>query len=297
MRPLSKKLAATWLIALSIICTFGPVFLDLDPFQPIGPPLSNPGTYSLLGTDSLGRDETARMIYGGRISLSISLAAVLLTVFLGGSLGFLAAILGGWTNTLIQASSDILIAIPGLLLSMLLVAVLGPGLLTVMLAVSIGTTPIFIRLSRSVVVEILSADYILASMALGANRFWIARWHILRNSQPHLIPIITNLFAWILLGITTLTFIGLGGDPSQPEWGTMLNSSRVHIIEAPWLALWPALAICLTILSVHSLGKGLTRAWLPTEQEWVEGRAKSGSIQLTSTLEADLKRTQQHLEI
>lgn len=282
MSGLSKKIAGIWLLFLVIVCGLGPLLLELDPYQPIGPPITPPGEYSLLGTDSLGRDETARMIYGGRTTLSISLMAFILTLLLGGITGFIAALYRGWTNTLVQSSSDILMAVPGLLLAMLLVAALGPGMFTVMIAVGIGTMPIFTRLSRSVVSEILASDYILASYALGANRLWVTRQHLLRNGIKHLVPIITNLFAWIMLSITTLTFIGLGGDPSIAEWGTMLNASRVHLVEAPWLALWPALAISITILSVHSLGRGLTEAGLPSGASW-NGRSSKHTVDKLSS--------------
>jgi peptide/nickel transport system permease protein len=152
---------------------------------------------------------------------------------------------------------NVLLAIPGLLLAMLLVASLGPGLPAVVLAVGIGGVPGYARLTRTLASQLLRDGYVSAARSLGAGRGWIALRHLLPNSLPQLIPLATTHFAWALLGTTTLTFLGLAGDPAIPEWGALLNASRAHLLEAPWAALWPGLAISLTILSVHAWGRRL----------------------------------------
>jgi peptide/nickel transport system permease protein len=150
---------------------------------------------------------------------------------------------------------NIMLAIPGLLLAMLLVAGLSPSLRAVILAVGIGGTPGFARLARTVLVQLRQADYIVASETLGANWLWKTSRHLLPNARPQLLALGTIHFAWSLLSTTTLTFLGLAGDPSLPEWGSMLNASRTHLAEAPWLAFLPGMLISLTILAVHELGR------------------------------------------
>jgi peptide/nickel transport system permease protein len=155
--------------------------------------------------------------------------------------------------------SNSLLAIPGLILAMLLVAAMGPRLLTVILAVGFGGAPGFVRLSRTIFLQIRGQNYVTASIALGANRTWIAGHHILPNAKNQLLSLATTHYAWAFMGTTTLTFLGLAGDPSIPEWGVMLNAGRAHLIDAPWLAIWPGCAISLTILAVHRLGTWLSQ--------------------------------------
>lgn len=149
--------------------------------------------------------------------------------------------------------SNVLLAIPGLLLAMLMVAALGPGIPAVILAVGIGGVPGFARLSRSVVRQLLGEGYVEAALAAGGGQVWISMRHILPNALPQLASLAGTYFAWAFLGTTTLTFLGLAGDPGLAEWGAMLNSSRSHLLVAPQLAALPALAISLTVLAVHSL--------------------------------------------
>ena len=250
-------LALAWLAMVLIGALLAPSLAPEGPFQPVGSPLSPPGGPQLLGTDHLGRDLLARMLFGGRLSLGASAAASLLTVLLGGSLGLAAALLGGVFDAGFRWLANVLLAIPGLLLAMLLVAGLGPGLPAVVLAVGIGGVPGYARLTRSYALQLLQDGYVGAARSLGAGGGWIALRHLLPNSLPQLIPLATTHFAWALLGITTLTFVGMAGDPSIPEWGVLLNASRAHLLDAPWGALWPGLAISLTILSVHAWGHRL----------------------------------------
>jgi peptide/nickel transport system permease protein len=252
-----STLALAWLGLALAAALLAPALSPADPYQPSGPPLSPPGRPHPLGTDQLGRDLLARLLFGGRLSLGASAAASLLTVTLGGGLGLAAALLGGLFDQAVRGLANVLLAIPGLLLAMLLVATLGPGLPAVVLAVGIGGMPGYARITRSLAIQLLQDGYMDASRSLGAGGAWIAARHLLPNSLPQLIPLATTHFAWALLGVTTLSFLGLAGDPSIPEWGALLNTSRAHLLEAPWGALWPALAISLTILSVHAWGHRL----------------------------------------
>lgn len=266
MRPAAApRLALAWLGLVLAGALLAPVLTRIDPFQPVAPPLLAPSGLHWLGTDHLGRDLLARLLIGGRLSLGASAAASLLTVLLGVPLGFAAAVLGGAFDRAVRGLTNVLLAIPGLLFAMLLVAALGPGLPAVVLAVGIGGMPGFARLTRSYAQQLLQDGYVAASRSLGGGRGWIAFRHLLPNSLPQLIPLATTHFAWALLGITTLSFLGLAGDPSIPEWGALLNASRTHLLEAPWAALWPALAISLTILSVHAWGHALARSAAPEQ--------------------------------
>jgi peptide/nickel transport system permease protein len=207
-----------------------------------------------LGTDSLGRDFFARLLYGGRQTLGAALLAVCLTVGLGSLLGLIAALAPSWIDRMLVWLTNATLAIPGLLLAMLLVAGLGPGLDTVILAVGFGGAPGFMRLSRTIFQQVRQQGYVTAAVALGAGRWWITTAHLLPNAARQLMSLATTHFAWALLGTTTLAFLGLAGDPSRPDWGTMLNQGRRYLISAPHLALLPGLLISLTILAVHTLG-------------------------------------------
>ncbi len=263
MRPrLSVFLSIGWLLFVLGVSIVVPMISRTNPRQPMSEPLLTPAHHPPLGTDALGRDVWTRIVYGGRISPGAALVAMVVTVLVGGIAGLIASSLGGWFDRVIVWLSNSLLAIPGLLLAMLLVAAMGPRLLTVILAVGIGGAPGFVRLSRTIFLQIREQAYVTASIALGANHTWIAGHHILPNAKKQLLSLATTHYAWAFMGTTTLTFLGLAGDPSIPEWGVMLNAGRAHLIDAPWLALWPGCAISLTILAVHRLG-----AWLSQMEE------------------------------
>ncbi len=254
MKRSAPQLAAVlWLIGIVGVMLLAPAIAPEGALRPQGAALQPPSGSHPLGTDHLGRDLLARIAFGGRLSLSASGMATLIMVIAGGAAGLAAAMLGGLLDRLISWLGNVVLSIPGLLLAMLLVAAMGPGFSAVILAVGLGGAPGFARLTRSISKGLLEQGYIAASEALGGGLTWIARRHILPNAMPQLLSLAATHFAWAFLGTTTLTFLGLAGDPSTPEWGAMLNASRPYLLEAPWGALWPALAISLTILAVHAL--------------------------------------------
>ncbi|OGO15575.1 MAG: hypothetical protein A2Z14_14435 [Chloroflexi bacterium RBG_16_48_8] len=248
-----------WLSAVVILSIFAPLFTHYDPLQPVGPPLSNPSKNWILGTDALGRDTWTRLIYGARLSLSTSLSSALLSVLLGGVVGVISASSPRWMDRLMMWLSNSLLSIPGLLLAMILVGGLGPGITTVILAVGISGVPSFARISRTIFIQTWSQRYIQTARALGGGSLWIIRYHLLPNALSQLLSFGTVQIAWAFLGITTLTFLGLAGDPSTPEWGAMLNAGRLHLIEFPHLAILSGATITLTIMSIHNLGTWLSR--------------------------------------
>lgn len=250
-----KILCILWLAAMVLMALLAPIIASADPYKPIGSPLQPPRDHPPLGTDALGRDFFARATYGARLSLSIPLLATLLTVLIGTTISLTAIVVGGLSDRIILALTNAALAIPGLLLAMLLVAGFGPGIPTVVIAVGLGGIPGFVRLSRSIFLGIKEMGYIDAAYALGASRTRVALAHLLPNAAPQLFSLATTHFAWAFMGTTTLTFLGLSGDPSVPEWGAMLNSGRMHLIQAPWLTIIPGILISLTILTIHYLGE------------------------------------------
>jgi peptide/nickel transport system permease protein len=197
----------------------------------------------------------------------MSFAATALTALPGGALGLVAASLGGWVERGIIWAANTLLSIPGLILALLLVAILGPGLGTLTLAVGLGGVPGFARLSRAAFRVPKSQEYVAASRALGADTSWVAVRHLLPNARLPLAALITTYYAWAFAAATSLTFLGFGGDPALPEWGALLQAGRAHLFDAPGLALYPGVAIALTVWAVHALGSWMAGAREATSQE------------------------------
>ncbi len=252
-----------WLLSMIMLALIGPILAPSSPYQPVDVPLLAPGEHPPLGTDALGRDLWSRILFGARQSLSAALIATTITLLLGISFGLCAVLYPSWPETVIVTLANAALAIPGLLLAMLFVAAMGPRYSTVILAIGFGGAPGFIRLSRSVFVQIADEGYVDVARSLGASKLRIATNHILLNAQGPLLSLATTHFAWAFMGITTLTFLGLAGDPSIPEWGVMMNAGRAYLVEAPWLALIPGILISLTILAVHHLGLALSEQSRP----------------------------------
>lgn len=250
---MTRRLAWGWLAAVVVIMLLAPLLSPNPPDLPLHNPLEPPRAGLLLGADALGRDFMSRMIYGARLSLLLAGLAAAVTLLIGGLTGFSAAMVGGRYESTINWLSNVLLAIPGLLLAMLFVAAWGPGIAAVVLAVGIGFAPSFGRVTRIIVRKLMTEGYVIAARASGGGSLWIASRHLLPNSLPQLASYAGTYLAWAFLAVTTLTFLGLAGDPSIPEWGALLNSSRSHLQSAPWLAAAPALAISLTVLAVHAV--------------------------------------------
>ncbi len=253
----TRKIAWIWLVLMVLIGLLAPWLSPNPPDQPLFEPLERPQPGLPLGSDGLGRDFLSRMIYGARLSLLLAGLAAGVALVIGGLVGYSAAIVGGAFESSVNWISNVLLAIPGLLLAMLFVAAWGPGVAAVVLAVGIGFAPSFGRVTRALARTQLAEGYVLAAQASGGGNLWIATRHVLPNSLPELASYAGTYLAWAFLGVTTLTFLGLAGDPSIPEWGAMLNSSRSYLQTAPWLAAAPALAITLTVLAVHAVARQL----------------------------------------
>ena len=216
-----------------------------------------PGGRYLLGTDQFGRDVASRVLHGARLSLSAGLIAVGIAVGLGAPIGLVSGFYGGRLDVVAMRVMDVLLAFPGILLALAIVAVLSPGLGNVMVAVGLAAVPTYARLARASVLSARELLYVEAARAMGGrDRFILARY-ILPNVVAPLIVTSTLGLGTAILSAAALSFLGLGSPPPTPEWGRMLSEGRDYLREAWWISTFPGLAIMLTVLAVNLLGDGL----------------------------------------
>ncbi|MDQ0319232.1 dipeptide transport system permease protein [Pararhizobium capsulatum DSM 1112] len=228
------------------------------------PALATGGQWTyFLGTDAVGRDILTRLIYGARFSLFIGLVVVTLSVVSGVLIGLIAGYFRGRVDTVIMRVMDIILAFPSLLLALVLVAVLGPGLLNAMIAISLVNLPHFVRLTRAAVMTERSKDYVVASKVAGAGTMRLMFLTILPNCLAPLIVQATLAFSAAILDAAALGFLGMGAQPPTPEWGTMLAEAREFIQRAWWVVTFPGLAILVTVLAINLMGDGLRDALDP----------------------------------
>lgn len=217
----------------------------------------------LLGADNFGRDVAGRIIHGARVSLIIGFVTVAFAVILGGSLGAIAGFYGGKLETVIMRGADILLAIPNILFALAIVAALGPSFRNLLLAISITSLPVYVRLVRASVMTVKDQEYVEAAKAQGASDFRIILIHILPNCMAPVIVQATLGIAQSILSAASLSFLGLGIQPPSPEWGNMLSEARSYIISAPHTLIFPGLAIMTVILAYNLIGDGLRDALDP----------------------------------
>jgi peptide/nickel transport system permease protein len=216
-----------------------------------------PSAAHWMGTDELGRDVLSRVIFGARASLEAGVLSVAIALSLGVPLGLLAGYVGGWTDSLISRFTDALLACPFLILAIALAAFLGPSLMNAMIAIGVAATPLFIRLTRGQVLAVKTEDFVEAARAVGNPHRRILLRHILPNVVSPLIVQATLTIATAIIAEASLSFLGLGQQPPAPSWGSMLNFAKNFISQAPWMAVWPGLAICTIVLAFNLLGDGL----------------------------------------
>lgn len=219
--------------------------------------LTPPSSEHRFGTDELGRDVLTRVWHGGRVSLAIGFGALLIAFILGSTIGLYAGYVGGWVDRLAMAVMDVLMAFPGILLAIAIVAILGPNLSNTMIAIGITQVPDFARIVRASVLSLRSSEFITAAAALGARGPRIIVCHLLPNSLGPLSVQVTLSIGAAILSAASLGFLGLGVHAPNPEWGAMIRDGYSHFLRAPWLAIAPGAAIYLTVMGFNLLGDAL----------------------------------------
>ena len=219
--------------------------------------LMPPGGKHLLGTDNMGRDILSRIIYGSRISLQVSLVSVSIATAAGVCLGVLAGYFGKLTDGIISRVIEIMFAFPEVLLALLIMAILGPSLNNIMIAIGIVYTPIFARITRGAVLTVKESLHVEAARSIGVSDFSIIVRHILPNVLAPILVQITLSLAFAILSEAALSFLGIGVEPDIPSWGIMLNNGKSWIEIAWWVGVFPGIAIALAVLGFNILGDGL----------------------------------------
>ncbi|MCI6429945.1 MAG: ABC transporter permease [Lachnospiraceae bacterium] len=254
------------LIMLALGAIFADIICDYDTMvikQDIANRLQGPSAQHWFGTDEFGRDIFARILHGSRVSLVVGIISVSIALILGGSFGAFAGFYGGKVDMIIMRVMDVFLAIPSILLSMTIVAALGTDLVYVMLAIGISSVPNYARIVRAAVMSVKDQEFVEASRAMGASNATIIFKEILPNCLAPIIVQATLSVAGAILSTASLSFIGLGVQPPDPEWGAMLSSGRQYMRDAIHLTLFPGLAIVITILALNLLGDGLRDALDP----------------------------------
>ncbi len=251
-------------ILLVLVAISAPYVAPYDPIQQdLASSLARPSMRHLAGTDIQGRDIFSRIVYGTRISLRIGFLGMMLGCVVGVILGLVAGYYSGWADTIIMRLMDVQLAFPGLLVAICIIAIIGPGLENVIVAVGIFSVPLFARVTRGQVLSLKEQDFIVAARMMGAQDGRIMLNHLLPNAVAPLLVLCTLRIATAILTAASLSFLGLGAQPPIPEWGAMLSDGRAYLAIAPHVATTPGLAILITVLAFNLLGDGLRDALDP----------------------------------
>jgi glutathione transport system permease protein len=253
-----------FIVILIIIALFGPYLTPYDSNEPDYDVLmAGPSLAHWAGTDEYGRDILSRLIEGTRLTLAVSLSAVGIAAVLGTILGLLSGYYGGWLDRLIMRSSDVLFSFPDLLLAIGIVAILGPGLMNVVIAVAVFGTPSFARIIRSVTLSAKETLFVEAAHSMGAKNSRVIWKHIFPETVPSVIVNLTMKIGGAILAAASLSFLGMGATPTDPDWGAMLSMGRDYLSIAPHIVYFPGAAIFLTVLAFNLFGDGLRDALDP----------------------------------
>jgi peptide/nickel transport system permease protein len=244
--------------ALLVVVLLGFVWLPYDPLAiDLDHTLAAPSLAHWLGTDEFGRDVASRAMLGARISLLIAIQTVVISIAIGTALGLVVGFLRGWTERVIMTFSDALLAFPGILLALALVAVIGSSRHSIVIALAIAYLPATIRVVRGSVISIREREYVEASRVAGDSALYTMWRIVLPNALPPILVLATSLFGWVILSESALSFLGVGVPPPLPTWGNMLSSARPYMYAASWLSIAPGLCIVATLLGINMLGDTL----------------------------------------
>ena len=266
LRRPSAMASAVLILIVTAAAVFAPLIAPYHPNE-ITPQLRTaPSRAHLFGTDEVGRDVLSRVIYGGRVSLRVGIIAIGIALIAGTLLGLSAGYRGGWVDSLIMRAMDIMLAFPGFLLAIAIVAILGPGLYNVMIAVGIEAIPVYARTSRSSVLSAKEEEYVVSALAIGASHPRILFQYVLPNILAPLIVLATLGVGIAILSAAGLSYLGLGAQPPTAEWGATLASARGFIRQAWWMSTFPGLAILIVVLALNLFGDGLREILDPRVQ-------------------------------
>ncbi len=260
---------AALVVLLALGAVLAPGVAPHDPLRGRLPDrLRPPGTVTaggryLLGTDNLGRDILSRILHGGRVSIALGLLVVGVSIVVGVTLGLVSAYAGGWVDTVVQRSVDVLLAFPYLVLAIALMGLFGPGFMNLVVALAFKEWVMACRVVRSEVLALKTAAFVEASRAAGAGPARILLRHLLPNVIPAAVVVATLRVGWVILMEASLSFLGLGIQPPQPSWGVIIADGRDYLFRAPWISTFPGIAILLFVLGVNLLGEGLRDALDP----------------------------------
>jgi peptide/nickel transport system permease protein len=265
-RP-SALIGLAVVIAFILMAIFAPYISPQDPIATSwGAIRKAPSAAHWFGTDEIGRDVLSRVIWGTQASLMAGVISVSISLLIGVPIGLLAGFVGGAVDAIISRITDAFLACPFLILAIALAAFLGPSLTNAMVAIGISAAPIFVRLTRGQVIQIKVEDYVEAARSVGNPPWRIALVHILPNILPPLLVQATLAIAAAVIAEASLSFLGLGQQPPAPSWGSMLNTAKNFIEQAPWMAIWPGISIFLLVLSFNLFGDGLRDALDPRQR-------------------------------
>ena len=274
LRSTSGPIGAAVLVLLTVVALAADLIAPFDAVERAGPALQQPGAQFWFGTDELGRDIFSRVVLGTRISLQTAAGAAAFACLIGLPLGVLAGYLGGVIDGVLMRITDFVLAVPGILFALIVVAILGSGVLNLTLAIGIGSVPAFIRLARASTLGLRDREYVLAARSMGASKFDVMARTITPNIMgPIIVQIVVTASVAILVG-AALSFVGLGTPPPAPSWGGMLQTSRAFLYQQIWYAVLPGVFLAATIAGLDAVGRGLQTA-LGTR---TAGRAKVGGM-------------------
>ena len=248
------------------IAIFAPLIATKDPYLAVmSDSLTPPGGKYIFGTDKLGRDVFSRIIYGTRTSLTMTLCVVLVIFIVGTTLGVLAGFLGGVIDEIIMRFSDMMISFPGLVLAIAIAGLLGPSMVNAIIAITAVSWTKYARLARSLVIKIKSSQYIEAAYVIGTKKRNIITRYILPNILSTMIVTAATDIATMMLELAALSFLGFGAQAPTPEWGLMLNEGRTYLVKAPWLMIYPGVAIMIVVVVFNMLGDSIRDIWDPKD--------------------------------
>jgi peptide/nickel transport system permease protein len=240
-----------------LVALFGRFVWSIDPNDLVGVRLQNPSWAHPMGTDELGRDTLARILHGSQVSLQVGLISVSIALVLGVSMGLTSGFFGGKVDTLLMRIVDLMFALPGLVLAIVIAGMLGPSRQNAMIAIGIIITPAFARVVRSAVLEVMGFPFVESTRALGASNLRVMRRHVIPNIAAPVIVLVTVYLSTAILSEAALSFLGLGTQPPEASWGGMLSTARTYLEVDPWLSIFPGLGIMLVVLGFNFLGDGL----------------------------------------